>query len=192
MQARTPNLTYAVELPGGQNRLRQLILYVADRCRDAQRFGHIKLNKILWKSDFESYSVRKVPITGRRYQREKFGPVPKEMLPLHRDMIRHGLIRVDDVDFGDGVVEHRTMPLISPDLTLFGDEDLAFVEGSIAYYWNMTGMESSDDSHGVAWKTRANGEPLPYESAFLSDRGVAAPQMLRLQRLAFSQGWTSE
>lgn len=192
MPKRVPRLTYVVELPGGQNRLRQMILYVSVQCRNAERFGHIKLNKILWKADFDAYAARKVPITGRRYQREKFGPVPKEMLPLHRDMLRDGLIRVEQVDFGDDIVEHRTIPLVQPDLSLFDKDDMDFVDGSIRYYWNMTGMESSDDSHGVAWRTRANHEPMPYESAFLSDAKISPAQMRRLQRLAFSEGWTSD
>lgn len=192
MEGYTPKLTFLYELPGGQNRLRQLILYVAQQCRGTGRFGGIKLNKILWKADFDSFAARQVPVTGRRYQREKFGPVPKEMLPLHRDMQREGIIRVDQVDFGDDIVENRTVPLVSPDLSLFTPEDIAFVDTAILYYWNMTGMETSDDSHGVAWRTRANGEPMPYEAAFLSDHPLSPRQRHRIARRIYDEGWISE
>jgi hypothetical protein len=192
MTKQKPKATFEVRLPGGQERLRQLILYVAHECRDAVRFGGIKLNKILWKSDFDSYASRRVPVTGRRYQREKFGPVPHEMLPLHRDMLNRGQIRVDQVYFGDDVVENRTIPLVLHNLALFTPVDLQFVDDSIRYHWNLTGMETSDDSHGVAWRTRADGEPLPYEAAFLSDKPLSRPQLQRLAQRAYSEGWTSE
>lgn len=169
-----------------------MILYVAHRCREAGRLGGIKLNKILRKADFDAFAARQVPVTGRRYQRERFGPVPREMLPLRRDMLRDGLIRVEQVDFGDGVVEHRTVPLVAPDLSLFAPEDLAFVDAAIRYYWAMTGMETSDDSHGSAWQTRSNGDPLPYEAAFLSDRPLSPGQRQRLARRIYDEGWTSE
>jgi hypothetical protein len=41
------NLTYSVPLRGGQERLREMILYISKRCHNAPRFGSIKLNKIL-------------------------------------------------------------------------------------------------------------------------------------------------
>lgn len=192
MRGRTPRLTYYVELPGGQNRLRQLILYVARRCEAAKRFGGIKLNKILWKSDFDSFAMRQIPVTGRRYQREKFGPVPREMLPLHREMHQKGLIKIELVDFGEDVVEHRTVALAMPDLELFTTDDLGFVNGAIQYYWNLTGMETSDDSHGVAWQTRANGDPMPYELAFLSDSILGPKQRLQTKRLMSERGWVSD
>lgn len=192
MRGHTPKLTYYVELPGGQNRLRQLVLYVARRCETAKRFGGIKLNKILWKSDFDSFAMRQIPVTGRRYQREKFGPIPREMLPLHREMQQKGLIRIELVDFGEDVVEHRTIAVVAPDLELFTPDDLRFVNAAIQYYWNLTGMETSDDSHGVAWQTRANGDPMPYELAFLSDKLLGPKQKLQAKRLMSERGWISD
>lgn len=192
MAERTPKLTYSVDLPGGQDRLRQMILYVSLRCSNARRFGLIKLNKIIWKADFDSFAVRQRPVTGRAYQRLKFGPAAREMLPLHREMQRSGLIQIDLRDFGDDIVEHRTVALANPDLKHFDQADLSFVGSSIHHYWDKTGMEASDDSHGVAWSSRANGDPMPYESAYLSDEELSWPQRLRLEQLLYERGWTTE
>ncbi len=181
-----------IDLPGGQDRLRQMILYVAQRCHNATRFGGIKLNKILWKSDFDAFAARGVPVTGRAYQRLRLGPAPKEMLPLHQEMLRSGLIRVQLIDFGDGVVEHRTIPLEQAKMDLFTDDDVRFVDRSIRYYWDLTGMETSDDSHGPAWLTRANGEPMPYEAALLSERAPSAGQIARLKQAIYDRGWLSD
>jgi hypothetical protein len=186
-----PQLTRRFRLPGGQDRLKQMILYIAGRCATAERFGLIKLNKILWKADFDAFAARGVPVTGRDYQRLELGPAPKEMKPLYRDMVQRGLIRVDPVDFGDDIVEQRTIPLVPVDLSLFSEADIAFVEAAIAYYWDMTGTETSDDSHGVAWKTHNNGDPLPYELARLSDKPLSSEAQGSIARRARERGWKS-
>jgi hypothetical protein len=186
---RKPQLTTRIPLPGGQDRLKQMILYIAERCATAERFGLIKLNKILWKSDFDAFAARGVPVTGRDYQRLELGPAPKEIPRVYSDLLRDGAIRVEEVDFGDGIVEKRTIPLDRPNLKLFSPEDIAFVDAAIAYYWNMTGTETSDDSHGVAWKTHNNGDPLPYELARLSDQPLSNDALGRLRSRARARGW---
>ena len=184
--------TFKVDLRGGQDRLRQMILYVAIRSRDAKRFGRIKLNKMLWKADFDAFAARGIPVTGCAYQRLRLGPAPKAMLPLYTEMLRAGLLREEVTDFGDEVEERRPIALVEPNMGYFGDEDLAFVEGAIRYYWSLTGMETSDDSHGLAWLTRTDGEPMPYQSALLSDRRPGAAQMQRLRDRIKEQGLQSE
>lgn len=184
--------TFRIDLPGGSERLKQMILYVADRCQRARRFGGIKLNKILWKSDFDAYAARGIPVTGRSYYRLKFGPAPREMLPLHRAMREAGLIRVETVDFGEEIVEHRTVPLVQADLQLFNHDDLMYVDQAIGYYWHLTGMEASDDSHGPAWSTRADRDPMPYETALLSDERPRPAQMARLRQMIYDRELISE
>ena len=179
--SRDPTVT--VPLPGGQSRARHAILYVAKRCEAAKFFGAIKLNKILWKADFDSFEERGIPVTGREYRRQKFGPTLREMVPIQNDMLRDGVIRTERRDFGDNVIEQRTVALEEPDLSLFDQIDISYLDRAIAHYWEKTGTESSDESHGVAWKTRANGDPMPYEASFLSDKVPPASQMDRLKAL---------
>jgi hypothetical protein len=61
------NLTYKVHLPGGQKRLREMILYISNRCNDAPRWGKSKLNKILWRAGSHAFLNRGDPVTGRPY-----------------------------------------------------------------------------------------------------------------------------
>ena len=192
MSGHGPSLTFRVDLPGGQNRLKQMILYVSERNVEATRFGLIKLNKIIWKADFDAFAERGVPVTGRAYKRQKYGPVANEMPPVHSEMLRDGYISIKRVDFGEGVIEKRTIAQCAPQTAMFSAEDLRFVNASIVYYWHKTGEEASDDSHGVAWSTRRNGEPMPYESAYLSDLELGPSQRLRLEDRMLEQGWVSE
>ena len=178
VQTQRLRLTPKVDLPGQQDRLRQLILYVAQKCQAAERMGLIKLNKILWKADFDAYAARRVPITGRAYQRLELGPAPREMRPLLREMIRDGLIHLEETDFGDGIIEFRPIADKDPSGSYFDDDDMSFVDASIVYYWNMTGKETSDDLHGIPWKSRKNNEPMFYELAFISDIPISTKQII--------------
>src|SRR5665213_2629173 len=80
---RAKSLTYTKALPGGaRERLRELILYVSEKCEKSTRFGMIKLNKIIWRADFTAFEARRSPITGAGYQRLPLGPAPIEMRPV--------------------------------------------------------------------------------------------------------------
>lgn len=175
--------TVMVPLPGGQSRLRQVILYVAGKCEGAKYFGAIKLNKIIWKADFDSFAGRGVPVTGREYRRQKFGPALWEMRPVLDEMASDGAIHIEAIDYGDDIVEHRTIALDIPNMSHFSVEDIAYIDASVSHYWEMTGVEASDESHGIAWKTRFNGDKMPYDLALLSDEVPQAAQMDRLKAL---------
>ena len=190
-------LTYKVDLPGGQSRLKDLVLYVSAKCRTAPRLGLIKLNKIIWRADFRAFERRGLPVSGRYYQRLKFGPAPIEMPPILAEMAQQGLLEFEITDFGfddDGksIKERRPIPLAKPSLQWFSPDDLVFVDESIDHYWNMTGMETSDDSHGIAWRTRSNGDPMPYESSHLSDETLDGEILAHLAEIGRERGWSSE
>jgi Protein of unknown function (DUF4065) len=192
MMRRDRRLTYRVELPGGQSRLRELILYVAHQCKSARRFGKIKLYKIIWKADFEAFAERQVPITGRPYQRLRFGPAPVEMAPLLEEMQQDGLLRFESVDLGEGYIELRPVALVAPSMKYFSPDDIEFVDRVIKYYWNKTGKETSDESHGVAWRTRSDYDAIPYEMAFLSDERLSGEAAKKVLSLAAQKGWNSQ
>ena len=183
--------TLTVALPGGLERMRQLVLYISAKLGDAQHFGAIKLNKVLWRADFRSFAERGVPVTGREYRRLEHGPAPKEMPALQRAMLAENSIRHERAVAVDGKVEHRTCPLRPADLSWFDAADLRFVDDAIRYYRDMTGAETSDDSHGIAWKCRNNGESMPYELALLSDRQLGRKQYLRMLSRVDDEGWQS-
>ncbi len=185
-------LTYRVDLPGGQDRLAEAILYVSEKCRSAERFGLIKLNKIIWRADFSAFQARRVPVTGRAYQRLRFGPAPIEMRPLLNEMEDNHSIEIERVDLGEGKVEQRVVANIPPHSRFFSRDDLEFLDQAIGYYWDKTGMEASDDSHGVAWKTHEDGDPMPYELVFLSDKELEPEQIRKFAAMARERRWVSQ
>ena len=181
-------LTWKVHLPGGQRRLMEAVLYIAQRYASAPFFGLVKLNKTVWRADFDSFAERGQPVTGRQYQRLPQGPAPVEMLPVLNEMQAAGLIKIERcrvVDFD----EHRPVVTAQPNLTLFSRSDLDYLDRAIATYWDKTGRETSDISHGVAWKSRSDGEPMPYELAYLSDVPLSGKQRNELLEIALENRW---
>jgi hypothetical protein len=171
--------------------LGEAVLYVSKACDKAQNFGLVKLNKIIWRADFESFAQRGQPVTGRQYQRLKQGPAPVEMLPILNELQAAGLLAIKRVPQGD-YEEQRPIALQEPVLTFFSPQDLLFLDQSIAAYWDKTGKEVSDISHGAAWKSREDGEAMPYELAYLSDESLGRGQRARLLNLAAEYGWNSK
>ncbi len=190
-EIRPPNLTFKVNLPGGQQRLKEAALYVMSKCADAEAFGLTKLNKVLWRADFRAYAARRVPVTGRQYQRLAQGPAPVEMLPVLQEMQRDGELQIEKRAVGN-FEEQRPRALVAPSMRYFSADDVSFLDAAITDYWHHTGRGVSRDSHGVAWETRSNGDPMPYDLALLSDDVLDAWQIDRFSQLARERGWQSE
>jgi Protein of unknown function (DUF4065) len=105
-----PKLTWKVHLPGGQRRLREAVLYVSKHCESAPLFGLVKLNKIMWRADFDSFAQRGQPVTGRQYQRLPQGPAPAETLPVLNELVADKLLRIERSTVG-GYEQQRPIAL---------------------------------------------------------------------------------
>jgi hypothetical protein len=184
-------LTYRVDLPGGDNRLREMILYVSKKSKEMPRYGKTKLNKILWDADFSAFAERRVPVTGRPYFKLQAGPAPIEMATLLAEMKESSLITIEAVDFGNGFIEQRVVALVEPSLHYFSPDDLAYMDRAIERLWSLTAKEASDASHGIAWSTRDELDPLPYETAFLVNERLQGAALNRTKRKAEELGWKS-
>ena len=171
--------------------MREAVLYVSRACESAPLFGLVKLNKIIWRADFESFAQRGQPVTGRQYQRLPQGPAAVEMLPVLDELQADGLLRIENIRIVDHD-EHRPIALAEPVLTLFSRGDLDCLDRAISAYWDKSGRETSDVSHGVAWNSRTDGEPMPYELAYLSDAPIGASQRGRLLKMAMENSWLSK
>ena len=177
--ARRVNVTYRIDLSGGQRRLKEAILYVAKQGRPMKFFGRIKLNKIIWRADFRSFYERHQPVTGRTYQKLKWGPALIEMMPVMQDLFREDLL-VEEPEQHGGKTEYRPVAKADPVLRLFSPEDIEFLDESLRHYWNKTGTEASDESHGIAWKSRQIGDAIPYEAAYFEDKPLPKATLQRL------------
>lgn len=181
--------TYSVPLPDSEARLRELVLYISQRCESDKYYGKTKLNKVLVFADFTSFARRGVPVTGVEYMRQPQGPVPRRMLPILKEMEASGEILVRPVQLGTRV-QQRVIALRKPNLSLFTSDEIAAVEQSIQHCWKHTAKSVSDLTHGIAWRIAGSaGELIPYEAVFLSDDPVNQVDIERTRELNARYGW---
>jgi len=174
--------TYSFGWPDADERLRELIIYIASRCEQDRYFGATKLNKILWHADVAAFAFYGKPITGVAYQRLNQGPAPKKLLPIKNRMLVDGDILERRPQLGQRR-QHRIIPLREPNLDLFTARDIAVVDEVISALWDKNAGEVSTLSHMCGWHVAANGELIPYEAIFLSDEPVTEYDVQRAREL---------
>lgn len=84
-----------------------------------------KLNKLLFYADFAHFKKFNTAITGVRYVRLSFGPVPDNFGFFYDLLIKQGAIDIQEVVFGDDVAGDKLSALHEPKLSLFSDSELA-------------------------------------------------------------------
>lgn len=182
-------LTFTQKLRGGAvNRLTEAIVYVCSVCETDPAFGKTRLNKILFEADFFSFAARGVSITGARYQRLEKGPAPKAMPHRLRDLCETGELHIREVDYLGGV-QGKPIALRRPNLDAFSGEDIAILDRVIRESWGRTAGDVSHASHRIEWKTRLNGDDIPYEASWLSNEEPTTAEIDRTRELAAQHGW---
>jgi Protein of unknown function (DUF4065) len=187
MKGREGRFTERVSLPGDDSRLKEMIVYIASKCQEDPGFGAVKLNKILFRADFHAYRLRGGPVTGTAYFRLRFGPAPKAMMPVMRELHSEDAVRTQRRIVG-GLEQKRPIALRPANLSYFSGEDIAIVDDIISELWGRSAIAVSAESHGIQWQTRADREPIPYESAYLSDAPVTADDVQRAGELVRDLG----
>ena len=188
MPPKLERLTFRFDDMDSDARLRELILYVAQKCDRDRRFGATKLNKILAFADFTSFFETRRPITGAEYMRLPQGPVPRRLKPVTEGMTaaHEMVLRV----VPDGKYQQkRVIPLRDANLSLFTATEIALVDRAIDVFWGRTATAVSEFSHGIAWRIAKDRAPIPYESVFLSDEGITEYDIIRTRELADQYGW---
>src|SRR5262245_38797352 len=104
---KTDAVTYDFGTPGAERKLQNLILYVAAKCAGDKHFGTVKLNKILFFSDFMAYAVTGSAITGGAYLALDAGPAPRRMPAIREQMIEHRQLAEQVRTVGGGYEEKR-------------------------------------------------------------------------------------
>ncbi|MCE9584670.1 MAG: SocA family protein [Planctomycetes bacterium] len=164
-------------------KLKELILYIAKRSEMDDRFGAVKLNKLLWYTDFLSYLRRGKSITGQEYFALNQGPAPRRLMPVRSALTRDGSVRLESREYF-GRKQQRVVALRDPDLSIFDGEEMAFVDHILEIYLDLDGSELSEMSHRMlGWKVARNEETIPYATALVEARTPSMKERERGQRL---------
>jgi uncharacterized phage-associated protein len=171
-------------------KLKDLMLYFSQRGIDEGiTIGSTKLNKLLFFADFRAFEERGTPITGARYQKLKWGPAPRALLPVRKELVEHG-----EAKFRTGSAEDLNdvlTPQGEPQFSSLSDEDRKIADDVFEELRPYTALGASDYSHlkSAGWKVAALGEDIPYESVFVITDPPPAEAIELGRELAAKYGW---
>ncbi|MCH8987932.1 MAG: SocA family protein [Chloroflexi bacterium] len=158
-----------------EEKFENLILYISKKSEDDPRFGAVKLNKILYYSDFDAYRRLGQPITGATYQRIDEGPAPRELLPIRERMTDGESIEIRTTPVGPYTLQ-RIVALVGPDESLFTEAELRIVDQTIEAMWPMNAAEVTALSHTEpGWIQADNRGDIEYETAWMQSSEPATP-----------------
>lgn len=150
-----------------ERKFAELVLYAASRLADDPAGGAVKLNKVLFFSEFAHMRRHGRPITGVEYQKLRWGPAPRRLVPVRERLIADGIAQMVEETY-NGLPQQRLLPRRSPDLSLFTADELAVVDSVVAELYGTTATDASEMSHAeVGWQMVEEHDTIPYEAAFL-------------------------
>lgn len=151
-----------------EDKLAELVLYVAGRIVDDPTGGATKINKILFAAECAHVRQHGQPITGAEYQKLPRGPAPRRLLPVRERLISSGDAELVADEYM-GYQLDRLKPRRPADTSRFTDEELKHVEQAVNALWGKTATEASELSHReMGWRMVDDGETIPYEAALLA------------------------
>lgn len=174
-----------------EQKLKELILYIATQCKDDVFFGATKVNKLLFFADFLAYERLGRPITGAEYMAIEHGPAPRRLMPLREEMLEDGEIVIEQRPYQMRIVAAR-----EPDLGHFSREELTIVNYVIRVLRDIDADEVSDLTHQLpAWRearaesmARGENSTITYGAAPVSAVLCAAAQADDSSRQLYHRG----
>lgn len=176
--------TYEFPEMSPRDRLRELILYIAEKLKDDPAFGRVKLAKMIYFADMEAFRLHRQPVSGSAYVRSMpFGPLPKGFLQTLDELKAAGEITENEREYFD-FRQKRISLLSAPTVDLLTHNELEIVDRVVQKYADWNARELSEHSHGVAWRLSEGKQFIPYEYALFSDEPLTEAELARAKKLA--------
>lgn len=147
-------------------KIRSVLLYILEACAGKPNVGETVLYKLLYFLDFNYYELYNDYLTGLKYRKLAYGPVPKNLDGILWQMITTGLLKRVKCRY-QGFSQTRYIPLQGADLTLIKTREKEVIDNVIEQLSGMSAAAISSYSHNdVPWKESNIGEEIKYELAF--------------------------
>lgn len=158
--------------PVDHYKLKELILYVADKCVTERTFASTLLNKILFYADFVSYARYGESITRETYFRLPFGPAPKYLIPVRNDMVAaKELVMISR--FYHTKQQEVPVAVRPANIGSLSGRDIAIVDEVIDALRSRNATEVSRLSHQFpGFNAVREYEDIPYDTVYLRDPQV--------------------
>lgn len=140
-----------------------------------------RLAKLLWLVDKAAYLQFGDKITGCRYIRKQFGPVPVDNHELLAVMREEGLISINK-ECGPEFSRVEYSPLRRPDMGAFDEREREVIENALTAHRNDSTRRLIAMSHDLAWALSEDGEEIPF-AAYLGELAIWRNDPVRARRI---------
>lgn len=158
----------ATEHTLNDEKLRELILLIAQESEGDGPFGATKLNKLLFYADFLAYRQLGKSITEQDYMRLPQGPAPRRMLRVTKGMEANKELAISIRPYL-GKKQKRPMALRAAELGSFSASEIDLVHKLLKQCVGKSASEMSELSHRfMGWRLAQERETIPYSVALVS------------------------
>jgi len=148
------------------SKFKNVLLYILERCAGKPNVGETVLYKLLYFSDFNYYELYEEHLTGAKYRKLPYGPVPQKLDTIIGQMIEKGQLQRVKTEY-HGYPQTRYLPLEKADLTELRASEKEIIDRVIEQMSDWSAAMLSNYSHGdKPWKASKDGEEINYELAF--------------------------
>lgn len=170
IETKTPKINERISVPSLQvNKFKNVLLYILERCAGKPNIGETVLYKLLYFSDFNYYELYEEHLTGAKYRKLPFGPVPQKLDTIINQMIETGQLQRVKTEY-HGYPQTRYLPLIKANLTELKASEKEVIDRVIEQMSDWSASAISNYSHkDMPWLASKEGEELNYELAFYRD-----------------------
>lgn len=151
-------------------KLKNVILYILEKCAGKPNVGETVLYKLLYFIDFDNFEVNNKSVTGLGYVHLQYGPAPvaSQYLPVIEEMKNNQELRIIIQDY-HGLKMKRYINLTGHDIDFLCPQETKVIDDVIGSLSNMSASQIEEYSHGDApWKLTDDKEIIPYN--FVSER----------------------
>lgn len=151
-----------------EQKLKNVILYILEKCGGKPNLGETVLYKLLYFIDFNNYELYGKPITGMRYVKLQFGPVPKtiDYQPVINEMMESGELKIINQNY-HGKIQKRYIALKEAEIKGFSVLEMKIIDKVISTLSEMNATQIEEYAHGDApWKCAENNKEIGYNLVY--------------------------
>lgn len=166
-QVKEPTSGERIAVPKLQvSKFKNVLLYILEKCAGKPNVGETMLYKLLYFADFNYYELYEEHLTGAKYRKLPYGPVPQKLDTILNQMIDAGQLQRFKTDYY-GLQQTRYLPLTKANLTELKASEKEVIDRVIEQMSDWSASAISNYSHkDMPWLASKEGDEINYELAF--------------------------
>jgi transcriptional regulator with XRE-family HTH domain len=147
-------------------KFKNVLLYILEQCAGKPNIGETVLNKLLYFCDFNYYELYEEHLTGARYKKLPYGPVPQKFDSIINHLMEGNYLKRIKTNF-HGFPQTRYLPLEKADLKKLSAAEKTVIDNVIQQMSDWNANMISDYSHkDIPWLATDEGDYISYNLAF--------------------------